>query len=112
MNAGIGCPYAIVVGFAFTISGAVRMLSDCVTEAALYVLLFACPAGAVAVILQRPAPVMVTVVPLTEHGPFADAERLTVSPELDAALTVKGLPPYWTLGNDPKVMVSDCVLAP
>jgi hypothetical protein len=89
------------------------MLNDCVTEAALYVLLFAFPAGAVAVILHRPAPVMVTVVPLTEHGcPLAGPEKLTASPELDVALTVKGLLPYCTLGNAPRLMDCDCVVEP
>jgi hypothetical protein len=109
VNVGIACPYAIVMGFAVTVSGAVEMLSDCVSEAALYVLLL----FAVAVILHRPAPVMVTVVPLTEHGcPLAGPEKLTGSLELDVALIVKGLPPYCALGNDPKVMVCDCVVDP
>jgi hypothetical protein len=89
------------------------MLNDCVTEAPLYVLLYACPAGAVAVILHRPAPVVVPlavpVVVATVHGP--DAEKLTSSPDVDDALTENALP-YCTLGNAPKVMVCDCVVEP
>ena len=89
------------------------MLNDCVTEAALYVMLFACPPDCDAVILHRPAPVIVTVVPLTEHGcPLAGPEKLTGSPEFDVALTAKGLPPYCTLGNVPKVIICDCVVEP
>ena len=113
VSVGIGCSYAIVMGFAVTISGAVEMLNDSVTEVALYVLLFTCPAGAVAVIWHRPAPVMVTVVPLTEHGcPLAGPAKLIVSPELDIALTVKGLLPYCALGNVPKVIVCDLAAEP
>jgi hypothetical protein len=92
--------------------------NDCVTEAALYVvLLFAdCPPGADAVILHTPTPVMVTVaVPVvapTEHGPDAGAEKLTGSPDNDDALTEGDPLPYTTFAKGPKLMVCDWMLEP
>ena len=111
----MACPFAIVMGFAVTVSGAVEMLNDCVTEAALYVLLFGAePVGADAMILHIPAPVVVPLaVPVDEptvHGPDT-TKKLTGSPELDVALTENVLP-YCTVGNDPKMMVCGCVLEP
>jgi hypothetical protein len=108
------CPYVIVMGFAVTVSGAVEMVNDWVTEAALYVLLFgAGPVGADAVILHKPAPVVVPlaapVVVFTVHGP--DAEKLTGSEAEDDALTENPLP-YCTFGNGPKLIVCDCVVEP
>jgi hypothetical protein len=64
------------------------------------------PAGADAVILHGPTPV---VPPLTVHGP--DAVKLTCSPEEDNALN-ENVPPYGTFGNCGKLIVCDCVLEP
>jgi len=73
------------------------------------------PAGTDAVIVHKPAPVVVplavpVVVP-TLHGPIAGAEKLTGCPELDVALTVNP-PPYCTPGNVPKLIVCDCAVEP
>lgn len=110
----MGCPYSTVRGLADTVRGAVKMVNDWVTEAALYVLLFgAAPPAADTVILHKPAPVAaplaVPVVAPTLHGP--DAEKLTGSDAEDDALTENPLP-YCTLGNGAKVIVCDCVVEP
>jgi hypothetical protein len=99
------------MGFAVTVSGAVKMVNDWVTEAALYVLL----PDADAVIMHRPAPVVaplaVPAVAPTLHGPVEVAEKLTGSPELDVALTENPVP-YCTFTNGAKLMVCDCVVDP
>lgn len=102
------------MGFAVTVRGAVTIVNDWLTEAALYVLLFgAGPAGADAVILHKPAPVVEPlaepVVAPTLHGP--EAEKLTGSEAEDDAVTENPLP-YCTLGNGAKVMVCGCVVEP
>jgi len=85
------------------------MANDWVTAAALYALL----AGAEAVILHKPAPLVVPlavpVAALTAHGP--DAVKLTGNDAEEDALTVNPLP-YCTPGNGPKVMVCDCNVEP
>lgn len=89
-------------------------MNDRVCEAALYMELPDCPAGAVAVILHKPAPVTVPFAVLvdvpTVHGP--DAVKLTGSPDVAVAVTVNTLLPYCTLGSGPKVMFCDCVVEP
>jgi hypothetical protein len=63
-------------------------------------------AGADAVIVHTPTPVML---PAVVHGP--DAEKLTVKPAEDDALNENVLP-YCTAGNCGKRMVCDCRLEP
>ena len=63
-------------------------------------------AGADAVILHTPTPV---VLPAVVHGP--EAVKLTVRPEDDDALNEKVLP-YCTSCNGAKVIVCDCRLEP
>jgi hypothetical protein len=74
---------------------------------------FAVPAGADAVIVHRPTPVVVTVaVPVvapTWHGPTAP--KVTPSPEFEEALTEKVLP-YCTFGKLENVIVCGCVVEP
>jgi hypothetical protein len=67
---------------------------------------FALYAGADAVIVHKPAPV---VLPLVVHGP--EFVKLTVWPTEDDALNENPLP-YCTLGNGPKVMVCGCAVEP
>jgi hypothetical protein len=78
------------------------MLNDWTTEAALYVLF----AGADAVMVHNPTPVMA---PLVVHGP--DAAKLTARPEEDDALNENELP-YCAIGNCGNRMVCDCRLDP
>ena len=72
-------------------------------------------AGAVAVILHKPAPLVVPLAVLavlaTAHGPFAGAEKLTGSPDVDVPVTENPLP-YCTGGKAPRVMVCDCTFEP
>lgn len=67
-------------------------------------------AGAVAVILHNPAPLVVPVAGLLAfvraQGPPAGTEKLTVCPEVELAITLKLLP-YCTGANAPKLMVCD-----
>jgi hypothetical protein len=71
------------------------------------------PAGADAVIVHRPTPVVVTVaVPVvlpTWHGPTA--AKVTPSPEFEEALTEKVLP-YCTFGKVENVIVCDSATEP
>lgn len=55
-----------------------------------------------AVIVQLPAPVSVTVLPRTVHDP--DAVKLTASPEEAVALTTNGASPKVLFAKAPKVM--------
>ena len=63
-------------------------------------------AGADAVIVHKPTPV---VAPLVVHGP--EAANVTVCPEEAVALNKKA-PPYCTFCNCGKVMVCDWMLEP
>ena len=70
-------------------------------------------AGADAVMVHNPAPVVVPLaVPVdapTVHGP--DAEKLTGNEAEDDALTENPLP-YCTLASGAKLMVCDCLVDP
>jgi hypothetical protein len=83
------------------------MLNDWVSEAALYDgLALGADAGADAVILHRPTPVMapvaVPVVVPTVHGP--DAVKVTGS---EAVALTENVLPYCTFGNGAKLIVCD-----
>jgi hypothetical protein len=77
-------------------------VNDWATEAALYVLF----PGTDAVIVHKPAPV---VVPLVVHGP--DAVKLTGCPAEDDALN-ENVPPYCTFCNVAKLIVWGVVVGP
>ena len=64
------------------------------------------PAGADAVMVHKPTPV---VLPLVVHGP--DAVKLTGRPAEDDALNESVLP-YCTFGNCGKLIVCDCASEP
>jgi hypothetical protein len=80
------------------------MVNDWDTEAALYAVFPWVAAGAEAVIVHRPTPV---VLPLVVHGP--DVAKLTVWPTEDDALNENVLP-YCTFGNCAKEIVCDFVV--
>ena len=83
------------------------MVNDWDSEAALYMTLFVLYAGAEAVIVHKPTPV---VLPFVMHGP--DAVKLTVSPGGEDDALNENVPPYCTFGNCGKTIVCDCVLEP
>jgi hypothetical protein len=77
------------------------MVKDWVTEAALYVAFPVLYAGADAVIVHKPTPV---VLPLVMHGP--DAVKLTVCPGGEDDALNENVLPYCTFGNCGKTI--DC----
>jgi hypothetical protein len=65
-----------------------------------------------AVILHTPTAVVVTVLPVTVHGPIAGAVKLTVCPEGKVDALTENELPYWTFCNCAKLIVCDCVVEP